>query len=107
MVARMPGRFAPKVGFRQITKPRLLADPVVTADDGHEEPDAAGNAAIGDLGPHELNIRPNSDLNAIEFEVADRDGRGFVVTIYAHDLPEILLDVIKAWARLRSSPNTP
>jgi hypothetical protein len=98
----MPGRFAPKAGFRQIAKPRLLAGPVLTANDGHKGRGTAGTPAIGDLGPHELSIRPNSDLDAIEFEVADRDGRGFVITIYAHDLPEILLDAISAWGQLRS-----
>jgi hypothetical protein len=102
----VPDRLAVKVGFRQIAKPRLWVDPVMAEDDdkGRNEP---GDPAIRDLVPHKLSIRPNYDLNAIEFEVADRDGRGFVITIYDQDMPEILLESIRAWARLGGSSNTP
>jgi hypothetical protein len=103
----VPGHFALKVGFRRITEPRLPGDPVMTADDKDEERDAPGNESSRDLVPHELRIRPNYDLNAIEFEVADQDGRGFVITIYDQDMPEILLESLRAWARLDGSPHTP
>ena len=51
--------------------------------------------------PHELSIRPNYDLNAIELEVVDQDRRGFVITIYDQDMPDVLLNSLRAWARLR------
>jgi hypothetical protein len=77
MRTRLPGHAAGellKVGFRQITEPRLQCP---------------GSAAI--LMPYELSIQPNHDLNAIDFKVVDGDGRGFVITIYDQETPDILL----------------
>ena len=96
-----------KVGFRQIAKPRLWADPAMTADDKDKERDAPSNESSREPVSHELSIRPNYDLNAIEFEVVDQDRRGFVITIYDQDMPDILLKSISAWARLRDHTNTP
>jgi hypothetical protein len=79
----------------------------MTAEDDDKGRNAPSDPAIHDLVPHKLTIRPNYDLNAIEFEVADQDGRGFVITIYDQDMPEILLESIRAWARLGGSSHTP
>jgi hypothetical protein len=79
----------------------------MTADDKDEERDAPGNESSRDLVPHELRIRPNYDLNAIEFEVVDQEQRGFVITINCQDLPDLLLKSISTWARLRDHTNTP
>ena len=110
MCKRLPGHAARdllKVGFRQIAKPRLWADPAMTADDKDKERDAPSNESSRAPVPHELSIRPNYDLNAIEFEVVDQDRRGSVTAIYDQDMPDILLKSISAWARLRDRTNTP
>jgi hypothetical protein len=79
----------------------------MTAEDDHKGRNAPGEPAIRDLVPHKLSIRPDYDLHAIEFEVADQDGCGFVITIYDQDMPEVLLESLRAWARLGSSSHTP
>jgi hypothetical protein len=94
MRTRWPGHAAGellKVGFRQITEPRLWTDPVANADDKDKERNAPGSAALPDLMPYELSIQPNQDLTAINFKVVDGDGRGFVITIYDQETPDILL----------------
>jgi hypothetical protein len=103
----VPDRFAVKVGFRQITRPRLWADPAMTAEDDDKGRNEPGEPALRDPVPHKLTIRPNYGLNAIEFEMTDQDGRGFVITIYDQDMPEILLESLRAWARLGGSSDTP
>jgi hypothetical protein len=100
-------RFPVTVGFRQVREPRLWADPVMAADDNDKKRNLPGNPALRDLVPHELNIRPNYDLKAIEFEVVDRDGRGFVITVYNQDMPDILLKSIRAWAQLGGYSKSP
>jgi hypothetical protein len=79
----------------------------MTTEDDDKGRNAPSHPAIRDLVPHNLSIRPNYDFNAIEFEVADRDGRGFVITIYDQDMPDILLESMRAWARLGGSSHTP
>jgi hypothetical protein len=78
----------------------------MTADKDNER-DAPSDESSREPVPHELSIRPNYDLNAIEFEVVDQDRRGFVITIYDQDMPDILLKSISAWARLRDPTSTP
>jgi hypothetical protein len=79
----------------------------MTAEDDDKGRNEPGEPALRDLVPHTLSIRPNYDLNAIEFEVVDQEQRGFVVTINCQDLPDLLLKSIRAWARLRDHTNTP
>ena len=50
----------------------------MTAEEDDKGRNAPSDPAIRDLVPHKLTIRPMYDLNAIEFEVADQDGRGLL-----------------------------
>jgi hypothetical protein len=61
----------------------------------------SGNPAITDIEAAHVGVRPEFDLNAVELEVTDQDGRGFRTLLGWEQGLDLALRVAVALTRLR------
>jgi hypothetical protein len=61
----------------------------------------SGNPTITDIEAAHVGVRPEFDLNAVELEVVDQDGKGFRALLGWEQGMDLALRVVAGVARLR------
>jgi hypothetical protein len=66
----------------------------------HDSLPEPSNQDITEIEPHDLTVRANPELLAVELEVCNADGIGFLVPIDQHAVLDVAVALIRAHERL-------